>query len=73
MDGIELIFEEGAYREIAHQAIEREIGARGLRSIIEAIMMKPMYELPSRTDVKAAIITPEFVRGEGELKLVLKD
>ena len=72
MDGIELIFEEGAYREIAHQAIEREIGARGLRSIIEGIMMKPMYDLPSRTDVKAAIITPEFVRGESELKLILK-
>ena len=72
MDGIELIFEEGAYREIAHQAIEREIGARGLRSIIEGIMMKPMYDLPSRTDVKSAIITPEFVRGESELKLILK-
>ena len=73
MDGIELVFEEGAFREIAHQAIEREIGARGLRSIIEGIMMKPMFELPSRTDVKRAIITAEFVRGEAELKLELKD
>ena len=72
MDGIELVFEEGAFREIAHQAIEREIGARGLRSIIEGIMMKPMFELPSRTDVKKAIITAELVRGEGELKLELK-
>lgn len=73
MDGIELVFEEGAFREIAHQAIEREIGARGLRSIIEGIMMKPMFELPSRGDVAKAIITPEFVRGEEELKLILKD
>ena len=73
MDGIELVFEEGAYREIAHLAIEREIGARGLRSIIEGIMMKPMYELPSRKDVKKVIITAEFVRGEGELHLILKD
>ena len=72
MDGIELVFEDGAFREIAHQAIEREIGARGLRSILEGIMMKPMFELPSRTDVKKAIITAEFVRGEGELKLELK-
>ena len=72
MDGIELVFEEGAYREIAHQAIEREIGARGLRSIIESVMMKPMFELPSRTDVKRAVITAEFVRGEADLKLELK-
>ena len=73
MDGIELVFEEGAFREIAHQAIEREIGARGLRSIIEGIMMKPMFTLPSRDDVEKAIITAGFVRGEEELKLVLKD
>ena len=73
LDGIELVFEEDALREIAHQAIEREIGARGLRSIIESIMMKPMFELPSRDDVKKAIITPEFVRGEAELKLILKE
>ena len=73
LDGIELVFEEDAFREIAHQAIEREIGARGLRSIIEGIMMKPMFELPSRTDVKRAIITAEFVRGESELKLELKN
>ncbi len=73
LDGIELIFEEDALREIAHQAIEREIGARGLRSIIEGIMMKPMFSLPSRDDVAKAIITAEFVRGEDELKLILKD
>ena len=73
LDGIELVFEGGAFREIAHQAIEREIGARGLRSIIEGVMMKPMFELPSRTDVKRAIITAEFVRGEAELKLELND
>ena len=73
LDGIELVFEEDALREIAHQAIEREIGARGLRSIIESIMMKPMFELPSRDDVKKAIITPEFVRGEAEIKLILKE
>ena len=73
LDGIELVFEEAAYREIAHQAIERKIGARGLRSIIEGIMMKPMFSLPSRTDVEKAIITAEFVRGEAELTLVLKE
>ena len=70
MDGIELVFEDEALRAIAHLAIERETGARGLRSILEGIMMKPMFELPSEKDVKRVIITPEFVRGEAELTVI---
>ena len=73
LDGIELEFEEDAYRAIAHLAIERETGARGLRSIIEGLMMKPMFELPSLPDVKKAVITAGFVRGEEDLKIVMKD
>ena len=72
LDGIELVFEEGAFREIAHQAIEREIGARGLRSIIEGVMMKPMFELPSEENVEKIVITAGFVRGEEELKRIYK-
>lgn len=72
MDGIELEFEGGAFDAIAHLAIERNTGARGLRSILEGIMMKPMYELPSRTDVAKVIITAGFVKGEEELKIVNK-
>ena len=70
LDGIELEFEEEAFRAIAHLAIEREIGARGLRSIIEGLMMKPMYELPSTEGVKKVIITEGFVKGEEELTVV---
>ena len=73
MDGIILEFEDEAFEAIAHLAIERNTGARGLRSILEGIMMKPMYELPSRTDVEKAIITAGFVKGEEELKLILKE
>ena len=72
MDGIKLEFDDGAFEAIAHLAIERNTGARGLRSILEGIMMKPMYELPSRSDVASAVVTKEFVKGEEDLKLILK-
>ena len=70
LDGIELEVEEDAFRAIAHLAIEREIGARGLRSIIEGLMMKPMYELPSAEGVKKVIITEGFVKGKEELTVI---
>ena len=70
LDGIELEVEDEAFKAIAHLAIEREIGARGLRSIIEGLMMKPMYELPSAEGVKKVIITEGFVKGEEELTVV---
>ncbi len=70
LDGIELEFEDDAYRAIARLAIERETGARGLRSIIEGLMMKPMFELPSLPDAKRVIVTAGFVRGEEELTVV---
>ena len=73
MDGIILEFEDDAFEAIAHLAIERNTGARGLRSILEGIMMKPMYELPSRSDVEKAIVTAGFVKGEEDLRLILKE
>ena len=62
-DGIELEFEDDAFRAIAHLAIERNTGARGLRAIIEGILMKPMYELPSEEGVTKVIITAKYVKG----------
>lgn len=72
LDGVTLEFEEEAFRAVAKLAIEREIGARGLRSIMESIMTDAMYEIPSRDDVEKIIITPEYVRGEQTLKIILK-
>lgn len=72
MDEIALSFEDGALRAIAHEAIERKIGARGLRSIMEEIMMQPMFTLPSRTDVAEVIITEGYVKKNEDLKIVLK-
>jgi len=69
MDGIRLTFEEDAIREIAHQAIERKCGARGLRAIIEDAMLDTMFELPGMKDVNECVITKEAVTG-GKPKLI---
>ncbi|HEY4601149.1 MAG TPA: ATP-dependent protease ATP-binding subunit ClpX [Cerasibacillus sp.] len=74
MDQVELEFEDDALVEIAKKAIERKTGARGLRSIIEGIMLDVMFELPSRQDIKTCIITKETVTEEdGSPKLVFHD
>ncbi|UOQ46230.1 ATP-dependent protease ATP-binding subunit ClpX [Halobacillus salinarum] len=74
IDHVELEIDDEALREIAHLAIERKTGARGLRSIIEGIMLDVMYELPSRDDIEKCIITKETVTSEnGRPKLILTD
>lgn len=74
MDDVELEFEEEALKEIAAKAIERKTGARGLRSIIEGLMVDVMFELPSREDIEKCIITKETVVEEnGSPKLIFKD
>ena len=70
MDGIKLEFEEEAFRAVAHLAVERETGARGLRAILENAMMKPMFTLPSEPDVEKVIITAKFILGEEELTVI---
>lgn len=61
MDNVELEFEEDALREIAREAISRKTGARGLRSIIESIMLDVMFDLPSRDDISKCLITRDVV------------
>ena len=60
-DEIELVFTEDSLWEIADKALERETGARGLRSIIEAALLEVMFELPSRKDVAKCVITKETI------------
>lgn len=64
MDGVELEFEEEALVSIAKEAIKRNTGARGLRSIIENIMLDVMFDVPSRTDIKKCVITKEVVENQ---------
>ncbi|MDG5470984.1 ATP-dependent protease ATP-binding subunit ClpX [Jeotgalibacillus sp. ET6] len=73
LDDVELEFEEGALLEISRNAIERKTGARGLRSIIENIMLDVMFDLPSREDIKKCIITQETVERNERPILVLED
>ena len=73
LDNVELDFEEDALKEIAKKAIERKTGARGLRSIIEGIMLDVMFDLPSREDIVKCIITKETVADNAAPKLVLED
>ena len=63
-DNVELSFADGALEAVADKAIERNIGARGLRAVMEGILTEIMFDIPSDPTVKKVIITPECVRGE---------
>ncbi|VHZ15451.1 ATP-dependent Clp protease ATP-binding subunit ClpX [Clostridioides difficile] len=74
LDDVELEFEEGALRAIAKKAIERNTGARGLRSIVESVMMETMFEVPSRDNIKKVIVTEKSVNEDSVNPIiVLKD
>ena len=60
-DGIELVFADEALESVADKALERETGARGLRSIIEEVLLEVQFELPSRRDVKKCVVTKETI------------
>lgn len=70
LDGTNIEFTDGALEAIADLALERETGARGLRSIMEEIMLDVMYDIPSRADVKNVIVDEETVRKKTFPKLV---
>lgn len=66
MDDVELTFEEDALQAIADLAFQRKTGARGLRSIMEGVMMETMYEIPSDDTIQSCVITKEAVEGTSE-------
>ncbi|MDB4895262.1 MAG: ATP-dependent Clp protease ATP-binding subunit [Firmicutes bacterium] len=73
MDNIDLEFKDDAVRAIAKEALKRNTGARGLRAIIEDIMLNVMYEIPSRTDVSKCVVTKDVVGKKEEPLLVTAD
>ena len=73
LDGVSLEFEQEALRMIAQKAIERKTGARGLRSILEGIMLNVMYDIPSRDDVEKCIVTKDTVLNSADPILILTD
>ncbi len=68
MENVQLRFTEGALSAVARQAIERKAGARGLRAILEAVMLEAMYDVPSEPDIKEVIVSEDtIVKGEKPL------
>jgi ATP-dependent Clp protease ATP-binding subunit ClpX len=61
LDDVELVFHEGALKAIAHRALERGTGARGLKSIIEDVLLHSMFDVPSRPEIKRCIITEQSI------------
>jgi ATP-dependent Clp protease ATP-binding subunit ClpX len=70
MEDVELEFRDDALRAIAHKAMERKTGARGLRSIVEAVLLDTMYELPSMENVSKVVIDETVIKGESDPILI---
>ena len=73
MENVELSFHEDALKAVARKAIDRKTGARGLRSILEAILLETMYELPGLKGVKEVVISAEVVDGEARPLYIYED
>ena len=72
LDEVRLEFEEDALRAIARKAMEKDTGARALRSIIEEFMMDIMYEVPKDDNIGTVTITPEYVEGKGGPRIQIR-
>ena len=73
LDNVELSFEDEALSAIAHQAIERKCGARGLRSIIERALLDIMFEIPGSEDVEKCVVHKDVIEKGEKPRLVLKE
>ncbi|MBO8168761.1 MAG: ATP-dependent Clp protease ATP-binding subunit ClpX [Thermoanaerobacteraceae bacterium] len=73
MDGVTLEFEDEALTAIAQKAIKRDTGARGLRAILEEIMLDVMYDIPSRADVTKCIITKGVIEGKEQPIIITEE
>jgi ATP-dependent Clp protease ATP-binding subunit ClpX len=60
-EGVELKFTDGAQEAVAREALKRNVGARGLRIILEELMLELMYNVPSQRDIKQCVINEEVV------------
>ncbi|TVP92124.1 MAG: ATP-dependent Clp protease ATP-binding subunit ClpX, partial [Pseudomonadaceae bacterium] len=63
MEGVELEFREDALKAIARRALERKTGARGLRSILEGVLLETMYDIPSAENVSKVVIDENVING----------
>jgi ATP-dependent Clp protease ATP-binding subunit ClpX len=73
MEGVEVDFREDALRAVARKAMERKTGARGLRSILEGVLLETMYTLPSQNSVAKVVIDESVIRGDSEPMLIYEN
>jgi ATP-dependent Clp protease ATP-binding subunit ClpX len=73
MEGVEVDFREDGLRAIAEKGMERKTGARGLRSILEGVLLESMYNIPSLDDVSKVVIDESVIRGDSEPLLVYQN
>jgi ATP-dependent Clp protease ATP-binding subunit ClpX len=73
MEGVEVDFREDALRAVARKAMERKTGARGLRSILEAVLLETMYQLPSLDSVSKVVIDESVIEGDSEPMLIYEN
>ena len=73
LDGVELTFDQDALVAVAHKAIERKTGARGLRAILEDVMLEIMFDIPSRNDIKSCEITKDVIEKQAAPKFQYRE
>ena len=73
MEDVQLEFTEQALAQVAHLAIKRDTGARGLRAILEDVMLDIMYDLPSRPEIASVTITEDVINHDGEPELGFRE
>ena len=72
LDEVKLSFEDGALKEIARKAREKDTGARALRAIIEEFMLDIMYEIPKDDNIGSVTITKEYIDGKGAPRIQMR-
>lgn len=73
MEGVEIDFREDALRAVAEKAMERKTGARGLRSIMEAVLLDTMYRIPSESGIAKVVVDETVIKGESVPLLVYEN
>jgi ATP-dependent Clp protease ATP-binding subunit ClpX len=73
MEGVEVDFRDDALRAVAEKAMERKTGARGLRSILESVLLHTMYDLPSSEGVSKVVIDGSVINGDSEPMLMYEN
>jgi ATP-dependent Clp protease ATP-binding subunit ClpX len=73
MEGVEIDFREDGLRAVAERAMDRKTGARGLRSILENVLLESMYNVPSQQNVAKIVVDESVIQGESEPLLVYEN